>query len=155
MKLVQFHRFAPVNVSPFEQLNVFQREISRLLDLPFSAFTRDPETSAAWTPALDLYEDKDNLYVSLELPGFRKEEFQIALQDGVLSISGERQEEKAASNAEVYRSERIFGRFQRTVTLPKPVQANKVIANYKNGVLAITLPKTEEVRPKQIEVQVN
>jgi len=155
MKLVQFHRFAPVNVSPFEQLNVFQREISRLLDLPFSAITRDMETPSAWVPALDLYEDKDNLYVSLELPGFRKEEFQIALQDGVLSISGERQEDKTVPNAEVYRSERIFGRFQRTVTLPKPVQANKVLANYKNGVLAITLPKTEEVRPKQIEVQVN
>jgi HSP20 family protein len=108
---------------------------------------------SGWPPALDLHEDKDTLVVKVELPGMKKEDIEISLHDGCLSISGERKNEQKFEDAEVYRAERFVGRFQRTVTLPAPVAADKVKADYKDGVLTVTLPKTEEARPKQISVQ--
>ena len=77
------------------------------------------------------------------------------MHDGSLSISGERKSEKKFEDAEIYRAERFVGRFQRTVALPAPVAADRVKAQYKDGVLTVTLPKTEEAKPKQIDVQVN
>ena len=84
----------------------------------------------------------------------KKEEIEVTLHDGSLSISGERKSETKHEDAEVYRAERFFGRFQRSVTLPAPVAADKIKAHYKDGVLTITLPKTEEAKPKQIDVSV-
>ena len=83
----------------------------------------------------------------------KKEDIELSLHDGCLSISGERKSEEKSENAEVYRSERFIGNFQRTLTLPASVTADKVKAEYKDGVLTITLPKTEEAKPKRIEVQ--
>ena len=110
---------------------------------------------SGWTPALDIHEDKDNFIVRAELPGMKREEIDVSLHDGALSISGERKVEQKFEEAEVYRTERFFGKFQRTVSLPAAVAADKVKAQYKDGVLTITLPKTEEAKPKQIDVNVN
>jgi len=85
----------------------------------------------------------------------KKEEIDVPLHDGSLSISGERKSESKHEDAELYRAERFFGKFQRIVSLPTPVAAEKVKAQYKDGILAITLPKTEEAKPKQIEVNVS
>ena len=109
---------------------------------------------SGWTPALDLYEDKDGFTLKAELPGMKKEDIELSLHDGSLSISGERKHEEKHSDSEVYRAERFYGRFQRTVTLPAPVAADKVKAQYKDGILTVTLPKTEEAKPKHIEVNV-
>jgi len=79
----------------------------------------------------------------------------VSLHEGSLSVSGERKSEQKHQDAEVYRAERFFGRFQRTVTLPTPVAAEKVKAHYQDGILAITLPKTEEAKPKHINVNVS
>jgi HSP20 family protein len=84
-----------------------------------------------------------------------REQIEVSLHEGVLSISGERKSESNFPEAEVHRAERFFGRFQRTVTLPAPVSADKVKAQYKDGILTITLPKTEEAKPKQIDVHVS
>jgi len=84
----------------------------------------------------------------------KKEDIQVSLHDGGLSISGERKSETKNESAEVYRTERFFGRFQRTVTLPATVAADKVKAQYKDGILTVTLPKAEEAKPKQIDVSV-
>jgi HSP20 family protein len=105
-------------------------------------------------PPLDVFEDKDNLIVRAEVPGMKREDIDVSFHDGVLTLSGERKSEEKYSEAETYRSERFLGRFQRTVTLPTPVDADKVKANYKDGILTVTLPKTEEAKPKQIEVNV-
>jgi len=102
--------------------------------------------------ALDLYEDANNVYVKAELPGMKKEDIDLSLHDGCLSISGERKSESSHEGAEIYRAERFFGRFQRTVTLPTSVAADKVKAQYKDGILTVTLPKSEDAKPKHIDV---
>lgn len=155
MRLVKYNQPDLWALSPFEQLNALQHEINRLFDLPLAPLSRAGEVFGGWSPALDLYEDKDNLFVRVEVPGFRKEDLEVSFHDGALTISGERKAEPKSEATEAHRSERFYGRFHRTVGLPKPIKADKIKANYKDGVLAVTLPKTEEARPKQIEVQVN
>jgi HSP20 family protein len=102
-----------------------------------------------------MYEDKDSVIVRAELPGMKKEEIEVSLHDGALTLSGERKSEQHSEEGEAYRSERFFGRFQRTVTLPAQVAADKVKAQYKDGVLTITLPKAEEAKPKHIDINVS
>lgn len=104
---------------------------------------------------MDVYEDKDNLYVRAELPGMKREDIDLSMHEGSLSISGERKSEENFKNSELYRAERFFGRFQRTVTLPTTVAVDKVKATYKDGILTVTLPKAEEAKPKQISVSVS
>lgn len=127
----------------FGRLPDFSAEFDRLFE------------SSGWTPALDVHEDKDNYVVQAELPGVKKEDIEVSLNDGVLSISGERKSETRHQTAEVHRAERFFGRFQRTVTLPTAVSADKIQAAYKDGVLTVTLPKTEEAKPRKIDVSFN
>ena len=130
-------------------------ELDRLFESPFAGLTNASQLLSGWTPALDVYEDKENFIVKAELPGMKNEDIDVSLHDGSLSISGERKSETKHEDAEVYRAERFFGRFQRTVTLPAPVAADKVKAQYKDGVLIITLPNTEAAKPKQIDENVN
>ena len=139
----------------FGRLSSLRDELDRLFESPWTELARTSQLLSGWTPALDVHEDKDNFVVQAELPGMKREEIDVTLHDGVLSISGERKAEKKYEEAEVYRTERFFGKFQRTVTLPAPVAADKVKAQYKDGVLTVTLPKTEAAKPKQIDVNVN
>jgi HSP20 family protein len=139
----------------FGRLTSLRDEIDRLFESPLAELARSSQLLSGWTPALDIFEDKDNVIVKAELPGMKREEIQVSLHDGSLSISGERKSESKHEDAEVYRAERFVGRFQRTVSLPTPVAADKVKAQYKDGILTVTLPKTEEAKPRQIEVSVN
>ena len=139
----------------FGRLTDLRDEIDRLFESPLADLARTSQILSGWTPALDLYEDKDNFVVKAELPGMKREDIEVSLHEGSLSISGERKSEEKHTDAEVYRTERFFGRFQRTVALPTPVAADKVKASYKDGLLMITLPKTEEAKPKHIEVNVS
>ena len=139
----------------FGRLTDLRDEIDRLFEAPLAGLMQGSRLMSGWTPALDVYEDKDNLYVRVELPGMKKEDIEVSLHEGTISISGERKSEAKYEKAEAYRTERFVGRFQRTVTLPTPVAGDKVKAQYKDGVLTITLPKTEEAKPKQIDVNVS
>jgi len=139
----------------FGRLSSLRDELDRLFESPWTELARTSQLLNGWTPALDVHEDKDNFVIQAELPGMKREEIDVSLHDGALSISGERKAEKKYEEAEIYRTERFFGKFQRTVTLPAPVAADKVKAQYKDGVLTITLPKTEAAKPKQIDVNVN
>jgi len=139
----------------FGRLTDLRDEIDRLFEVPLAELTRTSQLLSGWTPALDLYEDKDSVFVRVELPGMRKEDIDLSLHDGSLSISGERRGAETYKEAEVYRAERFFGRFQRTVGLPTSVAADKVKAQYKDGILTVTLPKAEEAKPKQIDVKVD
>jgi HSP20 family protein len=102
-----------------------------------------------------VHEDKDNFVIRAELPGLKREDIDVSLQDGALVISGERKVEKAEEGTEVHRQERYYGKFQRALTLSELVAADKVKADYKDGILTVTLPKTEEAKPKKIDVSVN
>lgn len=153
MALIRWHR-PEETWSPFEQLSRLRDEIDNLFSAPFQELSRGGQFFNEWAPALDVYEDKDNVFVKAELPGMKKEEIDVSLHDNALTISGERKVEKKHEEAENYRSERFFGRFTRSVTLPVPVETDKVKASYKDGILTITLPKSEKAKPKQIEVNV-
>ena len=151
MTLMKFARpQIAVRRPAFDPVSRLQDEIERLFEAPLPDF--GSQFFNVWAPALDVYEDKDNLVVTLEVPGLKKEDFEVALHDGVLSISGERRLDEKRQKAAGYRTERFAGRFQRSVTLPKAVQADKVRAAYKDGILTVTLPVAPEARPKQISV---
>ena len=148
--------FRPAAWSPFAELNRLREEINRVFERPGQAFLeRSAGFFGGWTPSLDVFEEKDNVIVKAELPGMKKEDIEVTLAGEMLSISGERKEEKESKDAENYRSERYFGRFQRSVTLPHQVDPNKIQASYKDGILTVTLPKSEEAKRKQIEVKVS
>ena len=129
-----------------------QNDLDSLFELP-PGLNRQSDLFSGWTPALDLYQDNDNVVAVVELPGMRKEDIEISLQNGVLSISGERKEETTSEGATC--TERSFGKFRRSVTLPTRVDVNQVNAAYKDGVLTVTLPKAEEAKPKQIQINLN
>jgi HSP20 family protein len=152
MTLTRWQRPSLATFDPLEQLSHLREEVNRLFASPFEGLTQAFNT---WSPAIDLYEDKDNVTVKAELPGMKKEEIDVSLHDGMLTISGERKiEREQGKKGETYRSERFFGRFQRSVMLPSAVDEAKVNAAYKDSILTITLPKSEEAKPKQIAVNV-
>jgi len=129
-------------------------EMNRLFDLPITGnLARQAQLFSGWTPALDVYQNNDNVIAVVELPGMRKEDIDISLHDGMLTIAGERQSSSSeGENAE--RTERFSGKFRRSITLPTRVDADKVSASYKDGILTVTLPKSEEAKPKKVEVTV-
>jgi HSP20 family protein len=152
MRLMRWQRPETSNWAPLEQWSNLRDEINRLFELPFGDSGRDSEFFG-WAPAVDVYEDNDRLVVKAELPGLKKEEIDISLHQGSLIISGERKQEFENHDGESSRSERFFGRFQRALELPKPVNSDQVTATYKDGILTVTLAKTEESKPKQIAVK--
>jgi HSP20 family protein len=144
MKLTTYQR-PNVAWPTFGRLLNLQDELDRLFETPMQA----------WAPALDVHEDKDQFTVNLELPGLKREDINVHLEDGTLVISGERKVETVAEGTEVHRRERYYGKFSRALTLPTAVAADKVKAAYRDGILTVTLPKAEEAKPKQIDVSVN
>lgn len=139
----------------FGSLFDLRDELDRLFENPLSELARGSQLLRAWNPAVDLYEDADNLILKAELPGMKKEEIEVSLHDGALKISGERKSEKKNEDTQARRSERFVGVFHRSITLPVGVKADKVDAKYKDGILTVTLPKAEEAKRKQIEVKFN
>ena len=132
-------------------LGTFTDQINRL----FGLTTRPAESFGDWSPALDAFEDKDKYTVCIEVPGLKKDDLNVTVHDGVLTISGERKTEKDVKEGTVHRTERYYGKFSRSVSLPAAVRADKVSAAYKDGVLTVEVPKAEEAKPKTIEVKVS
>jgi HSP20 family protein len=151
MNIVRFQRPNLWNWSGFDQLYDLRDEINRLFD-PLDA---NGSTGAfnTWAPAVDLFEDKDNLVLRAELPGMKKEDIEISLHENTVTISGERKNEKKYEGGDTSREERFFGRFTRSINLPKAVEPGKVKASYVDGILTVTLPKAEEAKPRQIQIQ--
>ena len=153
MNLIRYQFPEVANWSPLDRLASFRDEINRLFDT--GATARESSFFSGWSPTLDLYDEKDRFLVSVELPGMKKDEINVSFQDGVLTVSGERKHEHEGKEGQTFRSERYFGKFQRSVTLPASVDAAKINATYKDGVLTLDLPKAEEAKPKQIQVNVS
>ena len=163
MKLAKHHEsekgsLAPVSrtFGPFLPLQRLQHEFDRLLGHPFGGWlTADEPLIEDWMPPVNVYEEKDNYVVKAELPGMKKEEFEVYMSGENLNLAGERNAEHEEKTADMHRSERYFGRFHRIIPLPAPVKADKIQAHYKDGILTITCPKTEEGRRRQVEVKVD
>ena len=153
MSLIRYQSPEVMAWPPLDRWSSLRDDLNSLFELLFwSSFARQGQLFGGWSPALDLYQNKDNVVGVVELPGMKKEDIEISLRDGTLTISGERKSQ--TSNGEkAERTERYIGRFRRSVTLPTRVHADKISASYRDGILTVTLPKAEEAKPKQIEVK--
>jgi HSP20 family protein len=118
----------------------------------FSGFPEERE--GYWAPIIDIEEDKDNIIVKVEIPGMKKDDMKVAVHGKILSVSGERKQESEVRDKTYHRIERAYGKFSRTITLPSEVDADKIKASYKDGLLRINLPKLESVKPRQIDVEI-
>lgn len=151
MSIIRYRTPELATWSPFDRLS----SLRDLLDSAFQLAGSSPDFAAGWAPTLDVFEDDSKITVHLEAAGMKKEDFDISLQDGVLTISGERKSKSEQREGESLRSERSFGAFSRSITLPSPVNTEAVKAAYEDGVLTVTLPKAEEAKPKKIQVELN
>ena len=131
-------------------------EMNRLFDSFFSGdLLAEPfHGVGAWAPALDVSETDDAVMVKAELPGIEANDVEVMLKDDVLTIKGEKKEEKEEKTKNFHRVERSYGSFQRSVRLPAEVIGDKVEAKFKNGVLTIELPKAEESKTKSVKIKV-
>lgn len=114
----------------------------------------EQESQGRWNPPVDIYEDEDNIVLKAELPGLKKDEIDVHVEKNLLTLNGERKREKETKENGYYRSERAYGNFSRSFTLPTTVDASKIAATYTDGLLTLTLPKVEQAKPRQIEVKV-
>ena len=137
---------------PFRNVNDIQGEMNRLFDIFFGRPATVAMGERMWAPLVDIYETKDDLFVTLELSGVREKDVHVSITGDVLTVKGERRFESDAKDEGYYRLERVYGKFERSILLPIPVQADTVKATYRDGVLEIRLPKVEEVKPKESKI---
>ena len=136
---------------PFSDLFGLHRDLDRLFNL---ASYSEGAATGAWSPAIDFYEDDKSYQLKADLPGIDKKDVNVSLDDNVLSISGQRNDEREEKEGTYYRTERVSGSFQRVFQLPGAVNEKKVKAKFVDGVLEVTIPKAEEAKPKQIDIDV-
>ena len=145
---------------PFQDLRSAQEELAQMspvlahaLGLHAQQQASGRATTTAWAPALDISERKDAYLVTVELPGVEPDDLQVTLEDGLLTIQGERHFAQDSSEQQFHRVERRYGAFRRSITLPAHVLAEGIQATVDNGVLQILVPKAEEATPKRIQVR--
>jgi HSP20 family protein len=138
---------------PFDQ-GEMQSEVNRFLDTVFGRSPHREATDRAWTPAADMYETKDELVIKADLPGMSEKDVQVTITGDLLSLKGQRVEPEGMKPEQYFRAERWEGRVERIFQLPIPVQADKVRASYRDGVLTVMLPKVESVKPREIKIDV-
>ncbi len=133
-----------------------QREFGHLVRETFSPAAGGGEVSTrTWAPPVDIYENGENLVLKAELPGINPDDVEVCVEDNTLYLKGERKFEKEVKEENYQRVERTYGTFVRTFSLPNAIDSDKVAANYKDGVLTLTLPKREESKPRTIKISVN
>jgi len=138
---------------------VLQNTLNRLLDETFGTFaartpiTEEPGAFTTWTPLCDIYETDKNIVIKMEIPEVKKEDISVTFDNNVLTINGERKPEEVIGQS-YHRHERSYGQFLRSFTLPPFVDTKNITAEFKDGMLLVTLPKVEEAKAKQIEVKV-
>jgi HSP20 family protein len=141
--------------SVWDELSSARREMDRVFD----RFFNQPVTQglAVWAPAVDVRETNDELHVSAELPGLKPEDVSVTVENGVLTISGEKKQEvqEGKEEGDYYLFERRYGRFERSFTLPRSVSADRVKARFENGILTVSLPKAEEAKPRKVQIEAN
>jgi len=147
-----------MNITPWRKrelaedpFHLLSDEMDELFDFPLSRFAL---TEGNWAPAIDISDSKNHVVIKADIPGMTKEDIKVSVEEGALVIKGEKKAEHETKENNFVRIERSYGSFYRAIPLPKGVDAKNVNATYKDGVLELTLPKTEEAKPKQINVEV-
>ena len=153
MSLIRWSPAREVTAFPRDIMN-FQREMNRMFDGFFRGSNDEDLIPSVWSPAVDIAEFDNEYQVKVELPGITKEDVKISLEQNLLTVKGEKKQEKETKESNFHRVERSYGAFQRSFTLPSSVKGDKVDATFANGILTINMPKAEEAKPKQIEVKV-
>lgn len=142
-----------VRYDPFRDLRTLQEEVNRLFSNNLTPSYGDEGIGrGAWNPNVDIYENKDQIVLEAELPGMNREDFDLTIENNVITLRGERRFEKKDDADNYHRVERAYGSFTRSFTLPQAVSGDGAAAEYRNGVLRITLPKREETKARRIEV---
>jgi len=148
-----------MNFMAMDPFRLFPTSPARFINEPFTmlrSFLPTEETMpfTSWTPPCDIYETDKEIVLKMELPEMKKEDVHVTLENNVLTLRGERKFEEKVDRENYHRIERHYGEFMRSFTLPTFVEGNKILAEFKDGMLMVTLPKNEAVTPKQIEVKV-
>ena len=139
-------------LDPFDLVTDLETDVGRLFASPWH---REIEGGpGSYYPSLDMREDEHHYFLHLDIPGLERKDLTIEVRGNILTIKGERKEEEHRKGKGYFYSERWYGNFERSIELPMGVDAGKVVAHYKEGVLELTLPKSEKIRPKQIKVEV-
>jgi len=143
-------------LDPFRDLSVIQDRMNQIFEdaLARSRGREEGLRTGMWTPAVDIYENNDFVVVKAELPGVEKDRISVEVKEGILTLRGERGFDNELKKESYHRIERSYGSFQRSFSLPVSVDQEKVTARFQNGVLEVQLPKKDQVKPKQIEVDV-
>ena len=147
---------ALVRWDPFRELEEMSDRLNRMFARPETRTSNGKETMiiADWTPSVDISETEGEYQIKAEIPDVRKDDVKVTVEDGVLTIQGRRNQEKEEKGTKYHRIERSYGSFARTFSLPDVIEADKVNAEFKDGVLNLRLPKSEKAKPKAIEVKV-
>ena len=142
--------------NPFRELEDMQGRLNRLFgESPFARTRENGVSFAGWSPAVDVQETDQEYLIKADLPDVKKEDVKVELLDGTLTIEGERQQEKEEKGKKFHKIEREYGKFLRRFAMPSEVDASKVQADFKNGVLNVHLPKSATAKPKAIDVKVS
>lgn len=141
-----------VRYDPFRDLRSLQEEVNRLFSTNLRGFSDEGIGRGAWNPSVDIYENKDHIVLEAELPGMTRDEFELTVENNVITLRGERHFEKKDETDNYHRVERSYGSFTRSFTLPQTVSTEGANAEYRNGVLRVTLPKREETKARRIEI---
>jgi HSP20 family protein len=144
-----------VRWDPFDGLNRIQSRINNLFDETFGRPATSAASSGVWFPPVDILESRDSYLIRAEIPGMKREDFNLEVHDGSLTLSGERKLEEPANGVEYRRVERTAGKFSRSFYLPQTVQKDGIKATYRDGILEVHVPKAEEAKPRQIAISVN
>lgn len=139
---------------PFRDSLNLQDRINGIFNDRYDSWTGNQENLMAWDPSTDIYEDKDSYLFKVELPGVKKEDLEIELNNQTLTIKGEKKESQEIKKEQYHRVETVSGTFYRSFRLPKTVDNEKIKANLKDGILEVRVPKQEEAKPKSIPIQI-
>lgn len=137
---------------PFRDVRNLQDEVNRLFSFGSPRLSGQEEMSTGWSPSVDIYEKENQLVLEAELPGMKRDEFELSIENNVITLKGERHFEKKDEGDNYHRIERAYGSFTRSFNLPRTVSTDDIKAEFNNGILTVALPKKEEAKARKIEI---
>ena len=141
-----------IKYDPFRDLRSLQDEMNRLFSSNLPRISGQEEMSTGWSPSVDIFESENTLVLEAELPGMKREDFELSIENNVITLRGERRFEKKDEGDNYHRVERAYGSFTRSFNLPRTISTEDIKAEFKNGILSVALPKKEEAKARRIEI---